>query len=77
MAITEFQNFEFLIPKLFFRKTYKKQFLELNGIYVMKTSICYAHAKFWGDPSVFGHKIARKPAKIAYDKTFDCNFWKF
>ena len=43
----------------------------------MKTSICYAHAKFWGDLSVFGHKIARKPAKIAYDKTFDCNFWKF
>ena len=43
----------------------------------MKTSICYAHAQFWGNPSVFGHKIAEINAKTTYDKIFDCISWKF
>ena len=45
--------------------------------YVMKLSICYAHAKFWGNPSVFGLKITKQTPKTTYDKNFDCNFWKF
>ena len=36
----------------------------------MKTSICYAHAKFWRNSSVFGHKIATQNAKTTYDKFF-------
>ena len=35
-----------------------------NGIYVMKTSICYTHATFWGNPSVLGHRIAKNPRKL-------------
>ena len=34
----------------------------------MKLNICYAHDKFWGNPSVFGLKIATQTAKTTYDK---------
>ena len=34
----------------------------------MKLSIFYAHSKFWGNPSVFGAKIAKQTAKTTYDK---------
>ena len=42
----------------------------------MKTSSFYAHAKFWGNLSVFSHRIAKKNAKTTYDN-FYRNFWKF
>ena len=43
----------------------------------MKLSICYAHAKVWGNPSIFGLKIAKQTAKTTYDQMFYSIFWKF
>ena len=59
MVIWDFQNFEFLITT--FSKT---------GIYGLKTGICYTHAKFWGNPSIFGPQIAQKTRKPYISK-----FW--
>ena len=55
MTISDFVNFEFLIPTFskktifFLKNLYKTNFVlnfQRTGIYFMKTSICYAHAKF-------------------------------
>ena len=74
MAISDFPNLEFLIPKIskktkFLEKPIKNIFLiKKNGIYVLKTGICYAHAKFWGSPSIFGPQIA--PPKKRKNHTY-------
>ena len=64
--------------KFFEKKNNKKQKsfsnFQKTGIDVMKLSICYVHAKFWGNLSVFGLKIAKQTATTTYDKHFWLQF---
>ena len=40
----------------------------------MKTSICYAYAKFWGNPSIFGPQIAKKKRENHTYQNFGLQF---
>ena len=68
LGFSNFLDFDRKIFKknFFFENLSKTQkFFEFSetGIYVMKTSICYAHAKFSSNASVFGDRIAKTNAK--------------
>ena len=85
MAMPDFQTFEFLIQFFFFKKPKflekpikkTKRFMNFpkTGIYVLQTSICYAHAKFWGNPSIFSPQIAQKKREKHVHQNFEFQFF--
>ena len=81
MAVSEFPNLEFLVPKLnkyFFFEKHKKP-----SFYNKKTNICYEDQYLLCPCHIWSQSVSSwslncpKNAKTTYDKIFDCNFWKF
>ena len=51
--------------------------IKKNGIYVIEPHVYYLHAKFQGNPSMFGTQIIQKFSKTTHIKIFNYIFWKF
>lgn len=84
MAISNFQNFEFLTPKIskikIFGKTLYKmksfQYFQKTGIYVWEMGVDYIHSKFQVNRSTNGFRIVQKLCESHTPKIWNLIFGK-